>query len=157
MYGGEWENDKKHGQGTEKWANGNSYRGAWEDGVRHGQGEMAWIDGAVYVGEWKNDERHGEGTMTSHSGRVFAGQWREDCEHGKNKVASDAFPPVLAIFGGNCPGKHGLSRNQERYEFDCDRCDKVFSGRTARWSCGPCDYDLCDACGNPRYVRRRTV
>ncbi|KAL7490407.1 hypothetical protein ACHAWT_000009 [Skeletonema menzelii] len=40
VYEGEWKDDKKHGNGTYKWATGTSY----------------------YEGEWKGDKRNGKGT-----------------------------------------------------------------------------------------------
>lgn len=42
----------RHGQGTRKWANGNSYVGAWVAGKQEGQDTMKWANGDSYVGAW---------------------------------------------------------------------------------------------------------
>ena len=51
-YEGEYQMDKKHGQGVFTWASGNIYKGAYKDDERDGHGEMRWTDGSYYVGEW---------------------------------------------------------------------------------------------------------
>lgn len=39
-YVGEYENDKKHGQGQYTWDNGRKYIGGWNQGKQHGKGYM---------------------------------------------------------------------------------------------------------------------
>ena len=48
--------NKKHGQGTYSWSNGDKYVGEWEDNKKHGQGTWTLADGTKHEGEWKNDE-----------------------------------------------------------------------------------------------------
>lgn len=51
-YEGDYEFDKKNGQGTFEWESGNVYRGAYVEDERHGYGEMYWQDGSIYKGAW---------------------------------------------------------------------------------------------------------
>ncbi|HSX13250.1 MAG TPA: hypothetical protein VLE96_02380, partial [Chlamydiales bacterium] len=60
-YEGNWENDKKHGQGTHHYANGDRYEGNWENDKKHGEGTLHYANGDRYVGNWKNDKKHGQG------------------------------------------------------------------------------------------------
>ena len=38
VYEGEFVNDKRHGTGTYRYANGDVYKGEWKDGHQHGRG-----------------------------------------------------------------------------------------------------------------------
>ena len=48
--------DKRHGNGTYVWPNGNVYMGKWQDGKRHGMGTLYCADGTVQSGTWASDE-----------------------------------------------------------------------------------------------------
>ncbi len=52
-YEGDYENDKKHGEGIFRWPSGNEYRGKFVNDFRHGFGEMNWVDGSYYKGGWE--------------------------------------------------------------------------------------------------------
>ena len=68
-YLGDWQNDKRHGQGTytygpnSEWA-GDQYVGEYKNGKRHGQGTYTHANGDKYVGGHKDNKRHGQGTFT---------------------------------------------------------------------------------------------
>ena len=60
MYDGQWEADKKTGEGTLTWPEkgagknlvlGGTYVGTWKQGVRNGHGETTLSDGQHYVGQ----------------------------------------------------------------------------------------------------------
>ncbi len=53
-------NDKKHGQGTYTFANGDKYVGEFKDDMIHGQGTQTFADGTIEKGLWVNDEFVGE-------------------------------------------------------------------------------------------------
>ena len=40
----------KHGQGSDKFANGDSYVGEYRHGKPYGEGQYIWADGAIYIG-----------------------------------------------------------------------------------------------------------
>ena len=43
---------RRHGIGTYKWTNGNSYSGEWADNAMNGFGTYEWADGRKYEGYW---------------------------------------------------------------------------------------------------------
>ena len=65
-----------HGQGTIT-AGEEKYVGEWKDGKKHGQGTNTFADGYKYVGEFKDGIRHGQGTFTATDGRVMKGIWKD--------------------------------------------------------------------------------
>ena len=56
LYIGDFVMDKRHGNGTYVWPNGNVYMGKWQDGKRHGMGTLYCADGTVQSGTWASDE-----------------------------------------------------------------------------------------------------
>ncbi len=40
---------------------GDKYEGDWQDDKRHGNGTLTCSDGSIYEGDYKDDERHGNG------------------------------------------------------------------------------------------------
>jgi len=69
---GEWDNDKRHGQGTYYYISGNRYVGGWDNDNQHGQGTYTWASGSRYVGEFLNGEQTGRGTYTNPDGSPFS-------------------------------------------------------------------------------------
>jgi len=82
-YVGEWEDGKKHGQGTYTYPDGGKYEGEWKDGKENGQGTYTWSDGRKYVGECKDGKKHGKGTYTFSDGRKYVGEYKDDKKHGQ--------------------------------------------------------------------------
>jgi hypothetical protein len=54
-----WLNDKAHGHGTYKHANGATYVGEWFEDKQHGKGTETWPDGARYDGMYKDGKKDG--------------------------------------------------------------------------------------------------
>jgi len=76
-YEGECANDKMHGKGTYKCANG-VYEGEWKDGEEHGKGTFKCsISGRIFSGEWKDGMPHGHFVITYKDGSVYEGGWRD--------------------------------------------------------------------------------
>merc|ERR1711964_511097 len=63
VYVGQWKDNKRHGQGTMIWANGDKYAGQWKDSKMHGKGTMTQLNGRKYLGQWKDNKRHGKGII----------------------------------------------------------------------------------------------
>ena len=79
-YVGEWKDNKRHGQGTYTYANGDKYVGKWEDNTKHGQGTFTSASGTKYVGEYKDGNYHGQGTYTWDDGTTKTGIWvNQEC------------------------------------------------------------------------------
>jgi len=82
-YVGEWKDDKRHGKGTYTYADGNKYVGQWKDGNRTGQGTYTYANGDKYAGEYKDGNMYGQGTYTYASGSKYVGEWKDDKKHGQ--------------------------------------------------------------------------
>lgn len=100
-YVGEFNYDKRHGQGTNTWSSGSKYVGGWQDDKEHGQGTHTWTDGTKYVGEHKDGKRDGEGIYTFADGREIIGEFK----FGKawNAVAYDASGEFVFSFKNGVP------------------------------------------------------
>jgi hypothetical protein len=108
-YLGQWQQNQKHGKGTQTWANGDKYVGEWVegkpsgfgtfwkkskkgllkqyagqflDGQPYGRGAYYYDDGALYDGQWRSGLRHGVGIMSYADGSVYEGDWFNDKRHG---------------------------------------------------------------------------
>jgi hypothetical protein len=64
--------------GTYVWDSGNKYVGDWQNDKRHGQGINTWVDGEKYVGEYKDNKAHGQGTYTYANGDKYVGGNKDD-------------------------------------------------------------------------------
>lgn len=82
-YVGEWENGKRHGQGTYTWASGGTYVGQWKKGDMHGTGKRIYQNGDVYEGSFEYDKRYGYGVMKHTSGSSYAGYWKDNKKEGQ--------------------------------------------------------------------------
>ena len=82
-YIGEFENNKKNGQGTYNRNDGSKYTGEWRDGNRHGLGTQIYSSGAKYIGEFEGDEKHGQGSWYLPNGDKFEGEWKFDERNGE--------------------------------------------------------------------------
>ena len=87
-YVGDWQNDKKDGQGTYYYLADNEFKGdkhvgEYKDGKWNGQGTYTygpnseWV-GDTYVGEFKDDMMHGQGTYTFADGSKDVGTFEND-------------------------------------------------------------------------------
>ncbi|KAF6716524.1 MORN repeat-containing protein 3, partial [Oryzias melastigma] len=115
-YTGEWQDNKKHGIGTQIWKNTGAvyngewrfgkydgygtyyvlepesksyvwkYDGEWKNGMKHGYGIYFYNDTAVYEGEWSEGQRSGRGKMFHENGDVYEGEWMNDKNHGEGKL-----------------------------------------------------------------------
>ena len=82
VYSGETtDDDRPQGEGTKEFKNGASYTGQWQDGKRHGEGTFVWTKGH-YTGQWWFGMRHGDGLETLSNGETYAGKFEEDKKHG---------------------------------------------------------------------------
>ena len=77
-YVGDFEDNKKHGEGTYTWVNEDKYVGEWKDNKQHGQGTKTWANGDKYVGEFKKDMQNGLGVYTQSDGTIEDGIYSDD-------------------------------------------------------------------------------
>ena len=72
-------NGKKYGKGTMTYSNGaNKYEGDWKDDKKNGQGTYIFPDGEKYEGEFNDDNFNGQGTYTFPDGEKYEGDWKDD-------------------------------------------------------------------------------
>jgi hypothetical protein len=75
-YVGQFQDDKRTGQGTLTWANGDKYVGQFQDDKLNGEGTLTWANGDEYVGEFKDGKPNGQGTVYRSDGSVSqSGTW----------------------------------------------------------------------------------
>ncbi len=60
-----------HGQGTFKWADGNTYIGPFVKDKKEGRGLLIFANGDKQEGECKNDKQEGIHTCTCKDGRII--------------------------------------------------------------------------------------
>ena len=58
---GNWEHDKRSGQGKYIFANGAYYEGTWKDDMKNGYGSFRWPDHSSFTGNWVNNLKEGKG------------------------------------------------------------------------------------------------
>ena len=108
-YEGNYENNKRSGQGTYSYADGAKYEGQWQNNQYYGHGvytfapddvykrervegdfenddwkfgTLIWKSGEKYVGQFKNHLRSGNGTNYYTDGRKYEGEWLSGEYHG---------------------------------------------------------------------------
>lgn len=57
------------------------YKGQWQDNERHGYGTQTWSDGSTFCGQWKQNVATGIGRFTHSDGDLYIGQWQK--KHGR--------------------------------------------------------------------------
>lgn len=105
-YEGDWDTDRRHGEGMINFADGSCYIGEWfyearqgmgvfisrlrdvykgefRDNKFHGHGELVYSDGSKYVGGFKDGMRQGRGIFSEKSGREFYGHFVDDKLNGE--------------------------------------------------------------------------
>ena len=69
--------DKRNGQGSLTFPNGDKYEGGFKDGFPHGQGRYSYSDGKMYKGELKDGKRNGQGTFIFPDGNKYVGEFKD--------------------------------------------------------------------------------
>ena len=77
-YIGHWRDDKRHGEGTYLFKNGDNFQGIWNEDAWNGNGIFSYENGDYYVGSIINKEKHGEGVYTYKNGDSYTGEYVND-------------------------------------------------------------------------------
>ncbi len=72
----------KYTNGTYTYANGNKYIGEFSQNMASGKGVMSFANGDRYEGLFKNNLRNGFGTYKFADGRVYVGEYKDDLYNG---------------------------------------------------------------------------
>ena len=88
LYLGNYVNGKPDGYGEYYWSNGREYKGFFKNGLRYGKG--IWKKGSghndKYDGEWVNDKKFGFGVYNWASGNFYKGDYFDDLRHGYGEM-----------------------------------------------------------------------
>ncbi|CAM9696552.1 unnamed protein product, partial [Ectocarpus sp. 12 AP-2014] len=168
VYEGDLLDEKRHGVGEYRYADGTVYSGEWHRGQRQGFGTLISPTGAVYEGEFDHDLIHGEGLWSWTDGSSYAGQTKHGVREGKGLYVTrmrDAFfgdfannKPDGDIIAYYCDGskhtgtfregtRHGRGTTQEENgnrvigTWDKDKRDGVFELRTPVFISGTQAYE----------------
>lgn len=85
VYVGDFQFDRRSGQGRQIYVDGSVYEGSWVDHKRHGKGLWMHPNGTKYDGLWKDDMRNGQGVLTELDGSIYEGEWIADRRDGRGK------------------------------------------------------------------------
>jgi hypothetical protein len=92
-YEGEWYQNKRHGKGKLKDAEGTIIlEGIWENNqiknnqIKNGTGKKTYDNGDVYDGELKDGKHHGKGKYTFATGSIYDGDWEDGKRTGYGKM-----------------------------------------------------------------------
>lgn len=87
-YRGYWRENRREGEGTIFYANGDEYTGEWRDNARvDGRGTLKnAAEGSVYVGNFKHEKPHGQGIKTYKNGSRHDGAWSNGVPHGEGTL-----------------------------------------------------------------------
>ena len=76
VYEGTYQENKRNGKGTMKYANGDVYTGLWLDDERNGEGNITYANGNTYQGNWKADKMKGIGKFIHKSPEQEQFDWK---------------------------------------------------------------------------------
>lgn len=72
IYEGDFLGNMKHGYGElNDFKKNESFQGHWYYNKRHGQGTQKFADGSIYNGDWVHDRRQGYGDIKHRDGSVY--------------------------------------------------------------------------------------
>lgn len=105
IYYGYLRNGLKHGNGVQRWNNGDWYAGEFENGIMHGKGTYYWVGGIIYTGEYEHGKRTGVGILRWPDGTVYTGAFDEGHITGDGMYAwTDGSSFVGSFLDGNYHG-----------------------------------------------------
>ncbi len=101
-YEGEWQDEKRHGQGVWTRPDGTAYAGEWKNDKPDGQGTLTRPDGIKYTGGWQDGKRSGHGIWSHPGGASYSGDWLEGKKHGHGTdISSDGTKYVGSFNAGH--------------------------------------------------------
>jgi hypothetical protein len=87
LYGGDFMDDYKCGQGSLVYSDGRIFQGKFVLGTLV-KGSMVYPNGASYTGKFRNDKRHGgvRGTYVYEDGSTYVGNFEDDIVTGRGQM-----------------------------------------------------------------------
>ena len=81
-YEGEFNNNKKEGNGKLILKNGTIYEGSFKNNKHNGYGKLTQLDGEIFAGEWKEGKIDGNGIRYHSNGDKYIGNYKNNLKHG---------------------------------------------------------------------------
>jgi len=88
IYTGHWHKNKRCGEGTMSFANGDVYKGQWSMDMPNGVGKLTLTNGETYKGDFVNQQKQGRGVYKWPNGDTYEGKWKKDVRHGAGLLIS---------------------------------------------------------------------
>ena len=86
LYEGEFEDNLYHGEGEERFSNGNVYKGQFVRGYKEPYGRLTFPDGSEYEGNFSKNIIEGKGRFKWKDGRTYSGDFHDSKLHGKGRT-----------------------------------------------------------------------
>jgi hypothetical protein len=99
------------------------YKGDFVEDKKHGRGRMRYADGSVYYGDWVRDQRHGYGEYYYANGDKYCGHWQDDLMHTPLIVKHTDADQGLYIWANGDHYKGGFARGRKYGEGRKDYVD----------------------------------
>ena len=92
--------NRRHGPGTQRYADGSSFEGTWEDDMTTGHGVLVGADGSRYEGGWIDNLMHGQGILTDANGFGYG----QSAARERESVCGVDFVVYFFFWGGGQSG-----------------------------------------------------
>jgi len=113
-YIGQYKDGQRNGKGTFTFASGNKYTGQFKDGYFHGQGTFAFVSGEKHVGEFREDNFNGQGIHTYEDGSKYVGEFRDDKRNGQGTYTYTNGEKYVGYFKDSKKDGYGTLYNADR-------------------------------------------
>ena len=115
-YSGEFNDNKREGNGTFTWKDGTKYEGEWKDDKICGKGKITFAEGDSYDGSFENNKMSGTGTYTFKNGDKYTGSFKDDCMNGEGTYTFSDGDVYKGSFSDNkFNGKGTYTKNGKSY------------------------------------------
>ena len=117
------------GHGSKTLPDGSCCEGEWCEGQLHGQSTETWFDGTTYRGNWRNGKQY-EGTLTLPDGTRYQGEWRDGREGASIGELDYVGPPEPD--GMRDPARYRIFTRPPYDQYSTSRYDDVYRARDYR-------------------------
>jgi hypothetical protein len=136
-YDGQWSNDKRNGHGTYVLANGDRYEGEWKDNMKSGKATVELANGNKYEGVYTNDRLAGHVVYSYSNGDKYEGNYKDDSMSGHGVYTFAAGDKYEGEWKSNVKNGHGIFTSAKGETYDGNWKNDVQEGYgTYIWSPG---------------------
>ena len=128
-YDGDWQEGRKHGQGSFTVAGLYTYNGDFADDEMTGTGTKTWLSGAVYKGQFFQGEMHGRGIYKGVDGSHYDGEFRGNLRSGQGTLLSPGGDRFTGTWANNKLNGHAAYTSKSGVSYDGEWADGCYSGR----------------------------